>query len=116
VGTLTLRLQREHSGHVLNALLMALNHAAVTLAENGVACPEDIDRIWMKSTGAVRGPVGTLDAVGLEMAWRVTDFLSQLSRDPQQQRNAAFLKRYVDAGRLGRDSGHGFYDYPNPLF
>ena len=116
VGTLTITCRREHAGHVLNTLLMSLNHTALTLAENGIADPEDIDRIWMKSLGARTGPFGLLDDVGVETAWQITDFMAKLSRDQQQQRNAAYLKRLLDQGRAGRDCGRGFYDYPNPSY
>jgi 3-hydroxybutyryl-CoA dehydrogenase len=114
VGTLTITCQREQSGHVLNTLLMALNFSGLTLAERGVARPEDIDRAWMQATAAKMGPFGILDEVGIDTAWQITEVLASLSRDPQQKRNADYLKRVVDTGRTGRDCGRGFYEYPHP--
>jgi 3-hydroxybutyryl-CoA dehydrogenase len=116
VGTLAITCHREQSGHVLNTLLMALNFAGLTLAERGVARPEDIDRAWMQATAAKMGPFGMLDEVGIDTAWQITEVLASLSRDPQQKRNADYLKRVVDSGRTGRDSGRGFYEYPNPVY
>ena len=51
-------------------------------------------------------------AGGLSLA----QWLESQPADPRLQQNAALLKRYVDAGRLGRKSGRGFYDYPNPAY
>ncbi|MBP8949920.1 MAG: hypothetical protein KBG73_13850, partial [Candidatus Promineofilum sp.] len=107
---------KEHSGYVFNDMFNALNTAAINLVAGGVATIEDVDRAWMGIMKMPVGPGGWLDDIGLDTVWRITDFWAGVTADPRLQQNAALLKSYVDAGRLGRKSGRGFYDYPNPTY
>jgi 3-hydroxybutyryl-CoA dehydrogenase len=117
IGQIPIELRREHHGYVFNAMYTALNREAITMAEQGVASIEDIDRSWMHVSKWPYGPFGALDAVGLDTAWKITDYWSrELRSDEQLRRNADFLKAYVDRGDLGVKSGQGFYNYPNPAF
>jgi 3-hydroxybutyryl-CoA dehydrogenase len=117
IGQVPIELRREHNGYVFNAMYTAVNREAITMAEQGVASIEDIDRAWMHVTKWPHGPFGGLDAVGLDTAWQITDYWArQLPSDLQLRRNANFLKSHVDRGELGVKSGKGFYNYPNPAF
>jgi 3-hydroxybutyryl-CoA dehydrogenase len=116
IGQVPIELQREHNGYVFNSMYSALNSAAITLAQQGVASIEDIDRSWMHITKAPVGPLGALDAVGLDTVWTITDYWARELGDEQLQANAAFLKAYVDRGDVGVKSGRGFYTYPNPAY
>jgi 3-hydroxybutyryl-CoA dehydrogenase len=106
--------KQEFPGFVFNNLLMMLNGTAISLAANGVATVEDIDRAWMQAMRTHIGPFGILDGIGLDTAYRVTELRVQLTRDQQGLKNAQFLKQYVDAGHLGIKTGRGFYNYPEP--
>lgn len=117
IGQVPIELRREHHGYVFNAMYAALNREAITMAEQGVASIEDIDRAWMHVSKWPNGPFGGLDAVGLDTAWQITDYWArELRSDVQLRRNASFLKAYVDRGDLGVKSGKGFYSYPDPAF
>src|SRR6516165_7125930 len=116
IGQVPLELRREYNGYVFNSMYSALNRAAITLAEQGVASIEDIDRAWMHVTRAPVGPLGALDAVGLDTTWIITDYWARELDDEQLRANAAFLKAYVDRGDLGRKTGRGFYTYPDPAY
>lgn len=116
IGQIPITLQKENHGYVFNAMYNALNREAITLAANGVASVEDIDRSWMVVMKMPVGPLGMLDVVGLETAWHITDYWANVLGDPQLQVNAAFLKEYVDKGWLGVKSGRGFYSYPDPAY
>ncbi|CAL8968832.1 3-hydroxybutyryl-CoA dehydrogenase [Propionicimonas sp. T2.31MG-18] len=111
IGQVPIRLLRESPGYVFNAMYNALNREAITLAANGVATVEDIDRAWTTVTKMPNGPFGMLDHVGIDTAWHITDYWARTLGDPQLTRNAAFLKGYLDQGRAGVKSGRGFYDY-----
>ncbi len=115
IGQIPIELRREHSGYVFNTMYTALNREAITMAERGVASIEDIDRAWMGVTKSPVGPFGALDAVGIDTAWRITDYWARRMLFARQlRRNAKFLKAYVDRGELGVKSGKGFYSYPDP--
>lgn len=111
IGQVPIRLLRESPGYVFNAMYNALNREAITLAANGVATVEDIDRAWTTVTKMPNGPFGMLDHVGIDTAWHITDYWARTLGDAQLTRNAAFLKGYLDQGRAGVKSGGGFYDY-----
>lgn len=117
IGQIPIELRREHHGYVFNAMYTAVNREAITMAERGVASIEDIDRAWMGVTKSPVGPFGALDVVGLDTAWKITDYWARrLFFVRQLRRNAKFLKAYVDRGELGIKTGKGFYSYPNPAF
>ncbi len=116
IGQIPIRLQRENYGYVFNAMYMALNEAAVTLAANGVASVEDVDRAWMGIMHMPIGPFGMLDGVGLDTAFDIADFWARQTGAPQRRINADFYKAYVDQGHLGVKSGEGFYRYPDPAY
>jgi 3-hydroxybutyryl-CoA dehydrogenase len=116
IGQVPIELHQEHHGYVFNSMYSALNRAAISLAQQGVASIEDIDRAWMHITKAPVGPLGALDAVGLDTAWAITDYWARQLGDEDLVANAAFLKAYVDRGDVGVKSGRGFYTYPDPAY
>jgi 3-hydroxybutyryl-CoA dehydrogenase len=116
IGQVPIELRHEHNGYVFNSMYGALNTAAIALAQQGVASIEDIDRSWMHITKAPVGPLGALDAVGLDTVWTITDYWARQLGDEQLRANAAFLKEYVDRGDLGVKAGRGFYTYPDPAY
>lgn len=116
IGQIPIVANRESSGYVFNAMLSALNGAALTLASGGVATVADVDRAWMGIMKMPVGPFGIMDAVGLDTVWKITDFWAGMTGDPQLRANADFVRKYIDTGRLGQKSGGGFYDYPDPAF
>lgn len=111
IGQIPVRLQKESSGYVFNAMYNALNREAITLAANGIASVEDVDLAWTTVMKTPRGPFGMLDFVGIDTAWHITDYWATVTQDPQLLTNAAWLKTYVDQGHTGVKAGKGFYDY-----
>ncbi|HOD13770.1 MAG TPA: 3-hydroxyacyl-CoA dehydrogenase [Spirochaetota bacterium] len=116
IGQTPIVMERESPGYVFNFMLSNLFQSAQTLAANGVASVEDVDRSWMGVTHMVTGPFGIMDSVGLDTVWKITNYWAQALKNPQQLKNAAFMKEYVDRGHLGEKTGRGFYTYPKPRF
>ncbi|MBI5250686.1 MAG: 3-hydroxyacyl-CoA dehydrogenase [Desulfomonile tiedjei] len=116
IGQIVILLHRENNGYVFNAMLSSLFSSALTLASNGVASVEDIDRSWMGVMHMPIGPFGIMDQVGLSTVWTITDFWAGKTGDPQLKANADFLKQYLDKDRLGFKNMRGFYSYPNPAY
>jgi 3-hydroxybutyryl-CoA dehydrogenase len=124
IGQIPIFLKKENYGYVFNALLSSVNQEALTLAANGVASVEDIDRAWMRIMKMPIGPFGILDLVGLKTALDINEYFAKALRwsmgrrylRNQIQTGAVFLKEYVDKGWLGVKSGRGFYTYPDPAY
>jgi 3-hydroxybutyryl-CoA dehydrogenase len=98
-------------GFVSNRLLMPMiNEAIVAVAEN-VATPQAIDEIMTLGMNHPMGPLALADFIGLDSCLSVMRTLHLELGDPKY-RPSPLLIRMVDAGRLGRKSGRGFYTYP----
>ncbi|HEX7824004.1 MAG TPA: 3-hydroxyacyl-CoA dehydrogenase [Mycobacterium sp.] len=116
IGMMPIPVRREHSGYVVNSWFFPFMNAAQTLVTNGISTPEDIDRTFMV-LGAPMGPLGLADMVGMNTAYNVTSYTGHQTGDAQMIANAEYLKKnFLDKGLLGRQTGKGYYEYPNPAF
>jgi 3-hydroxybutyryl-CoA dehydrogenase len=116
IGLIVIMLHRENYGYVFNTMISSLFFSAMTLASKNVTSIEDIDRAWMGITHMPIGPFGIMDQVGLSTVWTITEYWAKKAGDKQSQRNADFIKQYVDKGDLGYKTNKGFYSYPNPAY
>ncbi|MCO6557858.1 MAG: 3-hydroxyacyl-CoA dehydrogenase [Bifidobacterium sp.] len=108
IGMVPIRVMKEQPGYLLNSLLVPLLNAAADLWVCGVASFEDIDKTWRIATGAPAGPFQIIDVVGMMTPYN----LNKDATDPVQKEFGRRLKEdYIDKGRMGKISGHGFYDY-----
>jgi 3-hydroxybutyryl-CoA dehydrogenase len=101
---------KDQAGFVVNALLFPYLNNAVKLFENQVASRDDIDTAMRGGCNFPMGPLELLDLVGLDTSLAILDALYTEFRDPNYAAAPA-LRRMVAAGRLGRKSGAGFYEY-----
>jgi len=108
-GQLPVKTQ-DKPGFILNALLVPFNNDCIRAVEAGVASAPDIDTAIKTALGYKMGPMELIDLIGLDTQVRLCDAFYPVTLDP---RAAAppLLRRMVAAGRLGRKSGRGFYDY-----
>jgi 3-hydroxybutyryl-CoA dehydrogenase len=101
---------RDFPGFVSNRILMPfVNEAAYALME-GVAEPEAIDTIAKLGFAHPMGPLALADLIGLDTCVAIMEVLHRGLGDPKYA-PCPLLRQYVQAGRLGRKSGRGFYDY-----
>jgi 3-hydroxybutyryl-CoA dehydrogenase len=101
---------RDFPGFVSNRILMPfINEAAYALLE-GVAEPEAIDTIAKLGFAHPMGPLALADLIGLDTCVAIMDVLHEGLGDPKYA-PCPLLRQYVQAGRLGRKSGRGFYKY-----
>jgi len=101
---------KDQAGFIVNHLLFPYLNNAVRLLEQGVAIQEDIDAAMRGGCNFPMGPFALLDLVGLDTSVAILDALYEEFRDPHYAA-VPLLRRMVTAGRLGRKSGQGFYDY-----
>ncbi len=116
IGQIPIVMNKENNGYVYNFMLMALLESALTLASRGIVTVEDVDRAWMGVMRAPMGPFGIIDTIGLATAHKITEFWAKVRNDKKALANAEFLRMYVDQGKLGIQSGEGFYTYPQPAY
>ena len=101
---------RDFPGFVSNRILMPfINEAAYALME-GVAEAEAIDTIAKLGFAHPMGPLALADLIGLDTCVAIMEVLHEGLGDPKYA-PCPLLRQYVQAGRLGRKSGHGFYAY-----
>jgi 3-hydroxybutyryl-CoA dehydrogenase len=101
---------RDFPGFVSNRILMPfINEAAYALME-GVAEPEAIDTIAKLGFAHPMGPLALADLIGLDTCVAIMEVLHRGLGDPKYA-PCPLLRQYVQAGRLGRKSGRGFYAY-----
>jgi 3-hydroxybutyryl-CoA dehydrogenase len=101
---------KDRAGFIVNALLFPYLNNAVRMLENGTASREDIDAAMQGGCNFPMGPLALLDLVGLDTSLAILDALYEEFRDPNYAAHP-MLRRMVSAGRLGRKSKLGFYDY-----
>src|SRR5690606_630629 len=117
IGMVPLPLHKEQPGYILNSLLVPFLEAAELLLVKEVADIETVDKTWMIATGAPLGPFAILDVVGINTAHNIVQAKAAATGKDEFVKLADMLKtEYLDKGKLGRETGEGFYSYPNPAF
>ncbi|AMU72024.1 3-hydroxybutyryl-CoA dehydrogenase [Mycobacteroides abscessus] len=100
----------DRSGFVVNFLLVPYLLAAIRMAESGFATVEDIDKAVVAGLSHPMGPLRLSDLVGLDTLKLIADSMYDEYKEPLYAAPPLLL-RMVEAGRLGKKSGVGFYEY-----
>lgn len=110
LGKTCIVVERDVAGFVTSRLLVALLNEAVAIVESGVASASDVDVACQLGFGHTMGPLATLDLTGLDVILHAAENIYAATRD-EKFAPPEMLARMVAAGRLGRKTGAGFYDY-----
>jgi 3-hydroxybutyryl-CoA dehydrogenase len=100
----------DRPGFIVNRLLVPYLLDAIREYEAGLGTLEDIDKGMKLGTGYPMGPFTLLDYVGLDTTYYIANIMFEEYREPRFA-PPPLLKRMVLAGRLGKKSGRGFYEY-----
>ena len=101
---------RNSPGFVVNRILCPMINEAIFVLQEGLATAEDIDTGMRLGCNHPIGPLALADLIGLDTMLAVMNVFYEGFKDPKY-RPAPLLKEMVDAGRLGRKTGRGFYSY-----
>ena len=101
---------QDYPGFVSNRVLMPMINEAIFALHEGVATRESIDGIMKLGMNHPMGPLALADFIGLDVCLAIMNVLHDGFGD-SKYRPCPLLKRYVDAGWLGKKTGRGFYEY-----
>lgn len=103
-------LANDFPGFIVNRILLPMINEAIYALGDGVGTAEHIDEAMMLGSNQPMGPLALADLIGLDTVLSIMEVMHHMFGD-DKYRPAPLLRRYVDAGRLGRKSGRGFYPY-----
>jgi len=101
---------QDYPGFIANRILMPMINEAVYALFEGVGTAEDIDTVMKLGMAHPMGPLALADFIGLDICLDILNVLHEGLGDPKY-RPCPLLKKKVEAGYLGRKSGHGFFMY-----
>ena len=103
---------KESPGFITSRINAMIGNEAFYMLQEGIASAEDIDKALKLGLNHPMGPFELVDLVGLDTRLHILEYLHKTLGD--KYRPCPLLTQYVKAGRLGRKSGRGVYDYAQP--
>ncbi len=100
----------DYPGFIANRILLPMINEAVYCLYHGVGTREDIDTVMKLGMNHPMGPLALADLIGLDTCLAIMETLNDGFRD-SKYRPCPLLRKYVEAGWLGRKTGRGFYEY-----
>ena len=100
----------DYPGFIANRILLPMINEAIFCLYQGVGRAEDIDTVMKLGMNHPMGPLALADLIGLDTCLAIMETLYDGFKD-SKYRPCPLLRKYVEAGWLGRKSGKGFYDY-----
>jgi len=100
----------DYPGFIANRILMPMINEAIFCLYHGVGTRENIDMVMKLGLNHPMGPLALADLIGLDTCLAIMDTLADGFKD-SKYRACALLRKYVEAGWLGRKTGRGFYEY-----
>jgi len=103
-------LANDYPGFIANRILMPMINEAIYCLYHSVGTREDIDTVMKLGANHPMGPLALADLIGLDTCLAIMDTLNDGFKD-SKYRPCPLLRKYVEAGWLGKKTGRGFYEY-----
>jgi 3-hydroxybutyryl-CoA dehydrogenase len=115
IGLVAPIIRTESKGFIINRIWRAVKRESLRVVDEGVASPEDVDRLWMIFFQTNLAPFGIMDMVGLDVVRDIEWSYQRETLDPTD-RPSTRLAEMIERGDLGEKTGRGFYTYPDPAY
>ena len=111
MGKVTVEVKKDSPGFIVNRIMVPHMIEAIKIVEEGIASIEDVDIAVKNGLNYPMGPFELMDLTGIDIAYFVNEyFLKELNKELKWV-SPNLLKTMIRAGRLGRKTGEGWYDY-----
>ncbi|RLA89272.1 MAG: 3-hydroxybutyryl-CoA dehydrogenase, partial [Deltaproteobacteria bacterium] len=111
LGKIPVLVKKDTPGFIVNRLMMLQLMEAIKIYEEGIASIEDIDKAIKAGLNHPMGPFELMDLTGLDIAYFVNEYFHKEMNQELKFVTPHTLKSMIRAGRLGRKTGRGWYDY-----
>ncbi len=111
LGKVTVLVKKDVAGFIVNRLMVPYLMEAIRVYEEGIASIEDIDKAVKFGLNYPMGPFELMDFTGIDIAYHVNEVFARELPKELKHTTPPLLRAMVRAGRLGRKTGAGWYDY-----
>jgi 3-hydroxybutyryl-CoA dehydrogenase len=111
MGKITVEVKKDSPGFIVNRIMIPHLIEAIKIVEEGIASVEDVDTAVKNGLNYPMGPFELMDLTGVDIAYFVAEYFYKELNKESKWASPNLLKTMVRAGKLGRKTGAGWYDY-----
>lgn len=111
MGKVTVEVKKDTPGFIVNRIMTPHFLEAIKMLEEGIASAEDIDTAVKNGLNYPMGPFELMDLTGIDIAYHVTEYFHKELNQELKWIAPTLMKSMIKAGKLGRKTGAGWYDY-----
>jgi len=111
MGKVTVEVKKDTPGFIVNRIMTPHFLEAIKMLEEGIASAEDIDTAVKNGLNYPMGPFELMDLTGIDIAYHVTEYFHKELNQELKWIAPNLMKSMIKAGKLGRKTGAGWYDY-----
>ena len=111
MGKVTVEVKKDTPGFIVNRIMTPHFLEAIKMLEEGIATAEDIDTAVKNGLNYPMGPFELMDLTGIDIAYHVTEYFHKELNQELKWIAPTLMKSMIKAGKLGRKTGGGWYDY-----
>ena len=111
MGKITVEVKKDSPGFIVNRIMVPHFLEAIKIVEEGIASIEDVDTAVKNGLNYPMGPFELMDLTGIDIAYLVSEYFYKELNKESKWVNPNLIKTMIRAGKLGRKTGAGWYDY-----